>query len=217
MSKPPNNIISQYDANLRRQIAVWLADGISGCEVRRRLVKLGIQRLPQDSSFTAFRKSGEYKAIYQRMIGQVAEIAAADTDWKIAESAGANGFAAAAIFETLRDLRRQYTEAAEVNEKVALAAAINSISRTLGSSETEKLKEADRSWKRQFAEQKAAFEQQLAQVREEHAAELAQKDAEIARLNERLVKVAATTGAMDPDQRRQVMDAVNEFVGGKKS
>jgi hypothetical protein len=182
MKRQPRNIIAAYPGTLRRQIAVWLADGVSGVDVRRRLEKLGVAPLPKNSSVAAYRSSAEYKRIYERQLGMAADISAAETDWKIAEAAGANGYAAAAVFETLRDLRGQYAEAADVAEKVALASAINSISRTLGSSETEKLKEADRAWKRQAAE-----------AADQHAAELAARDAQITQLQEEIAHLEAAT------------------------
>jgi hypothetical protein len=112
------------------------------------------------------------------------EVVEAETDWRIAESAGANGFAATAVFETLRDLRREYKATDDLGTRVKLAETINTIARTFGSAEEGKLKEKDREWKRQ----QKLKEQSLQDALDE-------KDAQIAELTEQLEQMAKAKGA----------------------
>lgn len=199
------NIISQYDARTRRQIAVWLADGVGPGEVRRRLESAGISPLPHNTSFLAYKKSSEYRKIYERQLELAGDVAKAETDWRIAEQAGANGYAAAAIFEILRDLRKEYDAAEDTKEKVEIAATINGLSRTFAAAEGEKLREADRAWRRQFRDQEDAWKRKLSEAKEQWRREQAAKV-------EQIKNELAGTGRKTFTQA-DVADQMNKLLG----
>ena len=211
------NIISEYEARIRTQISVWLADGCGPKAIKARLANLGVTPLPHNSSFIAYRKSAEYKRIYDRQLEIGKDVAAAETDWKIAEQAGANGYAATAVFTTLRDLKQQYADAEDLTAKIRIAETINTIARTFGGNETERLKEADRAWKRRLKEQEIARSAEIDRLKSAHAEEIAAKDAEIAKLQERCsvleVAMQKKSVVVDPNQRAAALAAVDEFVG----
>lgn len=207
------NIIANYPAKLRRDIALWLADGEGPKRIRERLQKLGVSPLPHNTSFRAYRGSPEYRKIYERQLEMSADVAQAETDWKIAESAGANGYAATAVFETLRDLRDEYKACEDVGEKIGVAKMIDRICRTFGGSETEKLRENDRAWKRRFKE---LTEQKNAEA-EARILALEQENDALRADNAKLrAALEARQGSVDPAKRSEIIDAVDEFVGKQK-
>ena len=177
------NNISKLDAKTRRDIALWLCDGLGPKAIRERLAKMGVKPIPHNSSFKTYRNSAEFKKIYERQMQLTGEVVEAETDWKIAEGAGANGYAATAVFETLRDLRKEYKEAEDLASKVRLAETINTISRTFAGAAEGKLKEFDREFKRQQKLKETALQEALTE-----------KDALIATLTEELEAKAKATG-----------------------
>ena len=149
------NIIAKYPARLQREVSLWMADGEGPKRIRERLTVLGITPLPHNTSFRAWRNNPVFLRLQDQALKLTAEVAEAAADWQIAESAGASGYAATAVFEVQRDLRRRYLETEDLQVKLSIATVLDRIARTFAGSDTEKLKELDRSCKRKFAELKA--------------------------------------------------------------
>jgi len=131
---PRNTIETEYPQELRLEIASWLLDAVGYDQIRDRLTERGVEHLPHNSSFAAYKRGLEFRELreatlhWRRRAEEKRAIAKA-----IEQGGGAGALADVAMFEAVDALRELISGGAlQTGKDVAkVATAISGLKRTL--------------------------------------------------------------------------------------
>jgi len=202
-----NNIAMHYPATVKAEmVRLREVDGITPGELRERMAER-YPDLPKihTRTWACWSRSPEYRQLKERILEWDKRMA--PRRWAaLVQNAGQGpqtvaDLAEMAVLEQLYALAESGS-ALESGDIVKVARAITTMQRT------------------QIARRTEETDGRIAAIEQEHAAEVAELQAEIQRMRQQLERTVAAlehkTGDVDPGERRRLIDAVNEYMTGPR-